>query len=60
VNLGLDTVTREFIVRTVREASLWREFESARPLILGALLDAVVHGLRESSIGMNVRPRLIG
>jgi hypothetical protein len=28
------------------EAELWREFEVARPRILGALLDAVVHGLR--------------
>jgi hypothetical protein len=28
------------------EAELWREFEIARPLILGALLDAVVHGLQ--------------
>ena len=28
------------------EADLWREFEIARPRILGALLDAVVHGLR--------------
>jgi hypothetical protein len=28
------------------ECGLWREFEIARPLILGALLDAVVHGLR--------------
>src|SRR5262245_27178285 len=28
------------------EAELWREFEIARPRILGALLDAVVHGLR--------------
>jgi hypothetical protein len=28
------------------ECDLWREFEIARPLILGALLDAVVHGLR--------------
>jgi hypothetical protein len=27
------------------EAELWREFEVARPRILGALLDAVVHGL---------------
>jgi hypothetical protein len=25
---------------------LWHEFASARPFILGALLDAVVHGLR--------------
>jgi hypothetical protein len=30
------------------EAELWREFEVARPAILGALLDAVVHGLGNS------------
>jgi hypothetical protein len=29
------------------EGELWRAFEIARPRILGALLDAVVHGLRE-------------
>src|SRR5262249_49798300 len=28
------------------EAELWREFELARPTIVGALLDAAVHGLR--------------
>src|SRR5437660_9849065 len=28
------------------ESELWREFEIARPRILGTLLDAVVHGLR--------------
>jgi hypothetical protein len=28
------------------ESELWREFELARPRILGALLDAMVHGLR--------------
>jgi hypothetical protein len=28
------------------ESELWREFEIARPRILGALLDAIVHGLR--------------
>jgi hypothetical protein len=28
------------------EADLWREFEPVKPLILGALLDAVSHGLR--------------
>src|ERR1700738_3480378 len=28
------------------ESELWREFELTRPHILGALLDAVVHGLR--------------
>ena len=31
------------------EAELWREFEVARPRILGALLDAVVHGLARIS-----------
>jgi hypothetical protein len=29
------------------EQDLWREFEIARPRILGVLLDAVAHGLRE-------------
>jgi hypothetical protein len=29
------------------EAELWREFEAKRPRILGALLDALVYGLRE-------------
>src|SRR5262245_28059867 len=33
------------------EAALWREFERKRPLILGALLDAMAHGL-------NVRSRM--
>ena len=28
------------------ENELWRDFEIARPYILGALLDAMVHGLR--------------
>jgi hypothetical protein len=28
------------------ETELWREFEVARPRILGALLDAAAHGLR--------------
>ena len=32
------------------ESELWREFEVARPCILGALLDAVVHGLRNSAV----------
>jgi hypothetical protein len=30
------------------ERTLWKEFEFARPQILGALLDAAVHGLRSS------------
>ena len=33
-------------VQRLPESELWREFEIARPRILGALLDAVVHGLR--------------
>ena len=28
------------------ETALWREFELARPRILGALLDAAAHGVR--------------
>jgi hypothetical protein len=38
------------------ENELWREFEVARPRILGALLDAVVHGLR--AVGRVPRDRL--
>jgi hypothetical protein len=38
------------------EAGLWREFEIARPRILGALLDAVAQGLR-SLPGSDRRPR---
>jgi hypothetical protein len=41
------------------EAELWREFEIARPCILGALLDAVVNGLRAmSSIDLDRLPRM--
>jgi hypothetical protein len=41
-------LTLEPIVEAQRrpESELWREFETARPRILGALLDAVVQGLR--------------
>ena len=35
------------------EAALWREFERKRPLILGALLDAMAHGL---SVRSRIRP----
>jgi hypothetical protein len=38
------------------EAELWREFEIARPRLLGALLDAVAHGLR-SLTDADCRPR---
>jgi hypothetical protein len=37
------------------ESELWRDFELARPRILGALLDAVAHGLRTAS-SVEVRP----
>jgi hypothetical protein len=41
------------------EADLWREFEIARPRILGALLDAVVHGLRTvSRVQLERLPRM--
>src|SRR5262249_61673126 len=33
------------------ESELWREFEIARPRILGALLDAAVHGLQAMNRG---------
>jgi hypothetical protein len=37
------------------ETELWREFELARPAILGALLDAAAHGLIRN--GMRDKPR---
>jgi hypothetical protein len=41
------------------EAELWREFELARPGILGALLDAAVHGLRAmGSVQLARLPRM--
>jgi len=41
------------------EAELWREFECRRPLILGALLDAAVHGLRGTgSVSSHHLPRM--
>ncbi len=41
------------------EAELWREFEIARPRILGALLDAVVHGLRAiNHVQLEALPRM--
>jgi hypothetical protein len=41
------------------EAELWREFETARPLILGALLHAVVHGLqRINHVQLEALPRM--
>jgi hypothetical protein len=41
------------------EAEVWREFELARPGILGTLLDAVVHGLRGiNQVQLNHLPRM--
>ena len=41
------------------EAELWREFGIERPRILGALLDALVHGLRAfGSVHLNQLPRM--
>ena len=41
------------------ETELWREFELARPRILGALLDAVAHGLRAvGSVQLARLPRM--
>jgi len=41
------------------EAELWREFERQRPLMLGALLDAAVHGLRAiGSVSSHQLPRM--
>src|SRR6516162_170960 len=41
------------------ETELWREFELARPAILGALLDAAAHGLRAvGSVELRRLPRM--
>ena len=41
------------------EAELWQEFESARPSILGALLNAMVHGLRKmEDVQLGATPRM--
>jgi hypothetical protein len=41
------------------EAELWREFENARPSLLGALLDVAAHGLRAlPSIRLDRPPRM--
>jgi hypothetical protein len=41
------------------ETELWREFRMARPRILGALLDAVVHGLRAiNHVQLDELPRM--
>ena len=45
--------------RRQSERELWRQFELARPRILGALLDLVVHGLRTlPGIGLDRLPRM--
>jgi hypothetical protein len=41
------------------ESELWREFEIARPHILGVLLDALVHGLRAlDGVHLDQLPRM--
>ncbi len=40
------------------EAQFWREFEEARPRILGALLDAATAGLRNLPIRLDQSPRM--
>jgi hypothetical protein len=41
------------------EAELWREFEIARPRLLGALLDAAVHGLQTlPGVALTSLPRM--
>ena len=41
------------------EQELWAEFESKRPLIIGALLDAVSHGLRQlPNVHLDRLPRM--
>ena len=47
ISLTLESLTNE---RRRPEQELWREFELARPCILGALLDGVAHGLRTMPI----------
>ena len=45
--------------RRQSERELWRQFELARPPILGALLDLVVHGLRTlPGFGLDHLPRM--
>jgi hypothetical protein len=54
-------ITLPAIAETDRrpEAELWREFETARPRILGALLDAVVQGLRAiNHVQLEALPRM--
>ena len=40
------------------EAEHWREFETARPCILGALLDGVVHGWAIDQVQIERLPRM--
>jgi hypothetical protein len=54
-------LTLDSIGETQRQAEneLWREFHIARPRILGALLDAVAHGLRAGGrVHLDQLPRM--
>jgi hypothetical protein len=46
-------------MRGDKVSELWREFEIARPRLLGAVLDAVVHGLRATGfVHLDRLPRM--
>src|SRR6516162_7397334 len=54
--LALEPITDE---RRRTERQLWREFETMRPRILGALLDAAAHGLKRlSRVRLERSPRM--
>ena len=54
--LTLEPIREE---QRLSETELWREFEVARPRILGALLDAAAHGLRAAdSVHLPRLPRM--
>jgi hypothetical protein len=54
-------LTLPYIAETERrpESAIWREFEAARPQILGALLEAASHGLRAlPAVRLNQLPHM--
>jgi hypothetical protein len=56
VLLTLESIPDE---RRKLEKEIWSDFELERPLIFGALLDAVAHGLRQSPhVSLNQLPRM--
>jgi hypothetical protein len=56
VSLELEAITEE---ARRDEQSFWAEFEEKRPFILGALLDAVAHGMRNiAGVQLTRQPRM--